>query len=101
MGTSKPKQSTDRGGERRRRRGPQAGVQLAVASAPAVSQLVSHAVAAPHVDGPLDGVVLTAEQRRSRQARNIAIAVVLGALAVLFYAVTIVKLGPGVLDRPL
>jgi hypothetical protein len=46
------------------------------------------------------GIVLTAEQKRRRRARNIAIAVSLGILAVLFYLVTLVK-GPGVLQRPL
>jgi len=49
----------------------------------------------------IDGVVLTPEQQRSRRSRSIAIAAVLGALCVLFYVVTIVKLGPGVLVRPL
>ncbi|MFS8038562.1 hypothetical protein ACI7BZ_16680 [Xanthobacter sp. AM11] len=48
-----------------------------------------------------DGVVLTPEQIRRRRARNIAIASVLGFLALLFYVVTIVKLGPNVLNRPL
>lgn len=48
-----------------------------------------------------DGVVLTPEQLRQRRARNIAIASVLGFLALLFYVVTIVKLGPNVLNRPL
>jgi hypothetical protein len=47
------------------------------------------------------GVVLTEEQQRRRRARNIAIALALGALVALFYVVTIVKLGPGVLRRPL
>lgn len=41
------------------------------------------------------------EQRRRRRGRSIAIAVALAALVVLFYLVTIVKLGPGILDRPL
>ena len=50
---------------------------------------------------PEDGVVLTEEQKRRRRARSIAIGLALGALALLFYAVTIVKLGPGVLNRPL
>jgi len=50
---------------------------------------------------PEDGIVLTEEQKRRRRARSIAIGVALGALALLFYAVTIVKLGPGVLNRPL
>ncbi|MEP9353710.1 hypothetical protein ABLE93_08935 [Xanthobacter sp. KR7-65] len=48
-----------------------------------------------------EGVVLTPEQLRRRRARNIAIASVLGFLALLFYVVTIVKLGPNVLNRPL
>ncbi|WP_428029170.1 hypothetical protein [Ancylobacter sp.] len=48
-----------------------------------------------------EGVVLTEEQKRRRRARSVAIALVLAALCVLFYAVTIVKLGPAVLIRPL
>jgi type IV secretory pathway component VirB8 len=48
-----------------------------------------------------DGIVLTEEQKRRRRARSIAIALSLGALVLLFYIVTIVKLGPGVLNRPL
>jgi len=57
-----------------------------------------------HNDGDRDGengIVLTPEQQRRRRARSIAIAVALAALVLLFYAVTIVKLGPGVLRRPL
>lgn len=48
-----------------------------------------------------NGIVLSEEQKRRRRARSVAIALVLGALVVLFYLVTIVKLGPGVLKRPL
>ena len=47
------------------------------------------------------GIVLTEEQKRRQRARSIAIALALGALVLLFYVVTIVKLGPGVLQRPL
>ena len=50
---------------------------------------------------PEPGIVLTEEQRRRRRARSIAIALALGALVVLFYVVTIVKMGPSVLNRPL
>lgn len=42
---------------------------------------------------------LTPAQLRSRRARNIAIALAVGGLVVVFYAVTIVKLGPAIL-RP-
>ncbi|HLL26169.1 MAG TPA: hypothetical protein VKT73_00775 [Xanthobacteraceae bacterium] len=47
------------------------------------------------------GIVLTAEQRRRRRARSIALALVLAGFALLFYAVTIVKLGPQILNRPI
>jgi hypothetical protein len=53
------------------------------------------------MDSSDDGIVLTDEQKRRRRARSIAIGLTLGALALLFYVVTIVKLGPGVLVRPL
>jgi hypothetical protein len=48
---------------------------------------------------PREGLVLTPEQARNRRLRNIAIGLAVGLLAALFYAITIVKLGPGVL-RP-
>ena len=47
------------------------------------------------------GITLTDEQKKKRRARSVAIAVVLVALVVLFYVVTIIKLGPGVMDRAL
>ena len=47
-----------------------------------------------------DGIVLTEAQKKSRRERSIAIAVALGVLVVLFFAVTLVK-GPGVLVRPM
>lgn len=46
-----------------------------------------------------EGVVLTPEQARSRRARNVAIAVTVALLVVLFYAVTIVRLGGAVAHR--
>jgi hypothetical protein len=45
-------------------------------------------------------IVLSEEQKRTRRARSIAIALALGALVILFYVVTLVK-GPAVLNRPL
>jgi hypothetical protein len=48
---------------------------------------------------PLPGIILTPQQLRNRRLRNIAIGVSVGLLAALFYAITIVKLGPGIL-RP-
>jgi hypothetical protein len=39
-------------------------------------------------------------QRRKRQ-RSIALAVVLAVLAVIVYVLTIAKMGPGILNRPL
>ena len=47
-----------------------------------------------------EGIVLTEAQKRSRRQRSIAIALALGVLVVLFFAVTLVK-GPAVLVRPM
>ena len=44
---------------------------------------------------------LTRGEARSRKQRNIAIALAVACFVVLIYAVTIAKLGPGVLIRPL
>lgn len=44
---------------------------------------------------------LPPEDQRRRRQRSLAIALVLGALVVLFYAITIAKLGPQVLNRGL
>ena len=46
-------------------------------------------------------VSLTEADKRKRRARSLAIALALGALVVLFYLVTIVKLGSNVFNRPL
>jgi hypothetical protein len=47
-----------------------------------------------------DGIVLTEAQKKSRRQRSIAIALALGVLVILFFAVTIVR-GPAVLTRPM
>ncbi|NWH07499.1 MAG: hypothetical protein HXY22_02435 [Alphaproteobacteria bacterium] len=43
---------------------------------------------------------LTQEQAKARRGRNIALAFVLGGLVILFFVVTIVRLGGHVADRP-
>lgn len=45
------------------------------------------------------GIVLTDEQKRAQGRRNLAIALTLGALVVLFWLVTVFKLGGGVAGR--
>ena len=47
-----------------------------------------------------DRIVITEAQQRSRRGRSIALAIILVALVVLFYVVTLVK-GPGMMNRPL
>lgn len=37
----------------------------------------------------------------NRRKRSIALGLVLGAIVVVFYILTVVKIGPGVLQRPL
>jgi hypothetical protein len=49
---------------------------------------------------PIEGIVLTAEQKKRQRERSLAIAWSLGVLVVLFFAVTMVK-GPMVLVRPM
>ncbi|HEY8382981.1 MAG TPA: hypothetical protein VIL09_12610 [Microvirga sp.] len=44
---------------------------------------------------------LSPEEQKRRRNRSLALAVVLGTLVVLFYVVTIAKLGPQILQRPL
>jgi hypothetical protein len=44
---------------------------------------------------------LSPEEQKRRRNRSIALAVALGLLVALFYAVTIAKLGPQVLQRPM
>ena len=43
----------------------------------------------------------TPEEQKRRRARSLAIAMALGALAILFYVVTMAKLGPQILNRPM
>jgi hypothetical protein len=40
-----------------------------------------------------DGVILTPEQKRRQRNRSLAIALVLGGLVLLFFVVTMVKIG--------
>jgi high-affinity K+ transport system ATPase subunit B len=49
-------------------------------------------------DKPL---ALTEEEKRRRRQRSIATGLILAGLVLLFYVITIAKLGPGVLKRPL
>jgi hypothetical protein len=44
----------------------------------------------------LSDIVLTEGQLRNRRRRNLAIGLAVGFVAVLFYVITIVKVGPGV-----
>lgn len=46
-------------------------------------------------------VRLTPEEQKRRRKRSLALALTLGALVLLFYVVTVAKLGPQVLQRPM
>ena len=48
------------------------------------------------ITDPVTGVVLTPAQAKSRRMRNVAIGLLIAALAALFYIITIAKLGPHV-----
>ena len=47
-----------------------------------------------------EGIRLTPQQARNRKMRNWAIGLSVGFLAVLFYVITIVKVGPAVFLPP-
>jgi hypothetical protein len=51
-------------------------------------------------DNSETGIVLTEEQKRRRRARSIAIALALAGLVLLFYVLTIIKVGQGLLKWP-
>ena len=44
---------------------------------------------------------LTPEEQKRRRKRSLALALTLAALVLLFYVVSIAKLGPGVIQRPM
>lgn len=49
----------------------------------------------------LETIKPTEAQVKARRSRSIAIGIALGLFVILVYAVSIFKLGPGVLDRPM
>jgi hypothetical protein len=51
----------------------------------------------PPTLGPEDGIRLTPAELKRRRARSVAIALALAAFVVLFYIVTIVKIGGNIL----
>lgn len=51
--------------------------------------------------GPNDRIVLTEEQKKRQRARSLMIGWGLAALALLFFLVTLVRLGANVANRPL
>ena len=52
-------------------------------------------------NGEVVSTAMNEDDQARRRKRSIAIALVLGALVVLFYVITIVHMGPGVVNRPL
>ncbi|WDR02506.1 hypothetical protein PSQ19_18260 [Devosia algicola] len=48
---------------------------------------------------PAQSPEVAAARARTRRRRSIALAIVLAVLVVIFYALTIVKMGPAVLNR--
>jgi hypothetical protein len=50
---------------------------------------------------PKHSYSLTPEEQKRRRKRSLALALTLGILCILLFAITIAKLGPQVLQRPL
>ncbi len=49
----------------------------------------------------IERIELTEKQKKARRNRSIAIGFVLALLVVLFYVVTIVKIGPEIMNKPM
>jgi hypothetical protein len=58
-------------------------------------------VSGPGAQDDGEGVVLTAEETRRQRSRSVALGLVLGGLVLLFFVVTLAKLGGNVANRPL
>ena len=48
-----------------------------------------------------DRIQLTEAQRKARRNRSIAIALALAAFVIIMYVITVVRMGPAILSRPL
>lgn len=48
-----------------------------------------------------EGIRLTPEEQARRAKRNRAIAIAVAGLCVLFYLITVFKMGPSILNRPM
>lgn len=48
-----------------------------------------------------DKISLTDSQKKARRGRSVALALALVAFVVIIYVVTVVKMGPAILDRPM
>jgi uncharacterized membrane protein affecting hemolysin expression len=49
----------------------------------------------------IERIELSEKQKKARRNRSIAIGIVLALLVVLFYAVTIIKIGPEIMNKPM
>jgi len=49
----------------------------------------------------METVELTEKQKRARHNRSIAIGIVLALLVILFYAATVIKIGPEIMNKPM
>jgi hypothetical protein len=50
---------------------------------------------------PIETVEITETERKARRSRSVAIGIALAVLVAAFYAITVLKLGSAVLNRPL
>ena len=50
-------------------------------------------------DDKIETVELTERQVKARRGRSIAIAIALAAFVVIMYLITVIRMGPAVLDR--
>jgi len=48
-----------------------------------------------------DFVTMTEQQKKARRSRSLALALALAAFVIVMYAITLLKMGPSILDRPM
>jgi uncharacterized membrane protein affecting hemolysin expression len=53
------------------------------------------------MEGVMDKIDLTEKQKKARRNRSVAIGIALALLVVLFYAATIIKIGPEIMNKPM
>jgi hypothetical protein len=53
------------------------------------------------MEAAVDEIELNEKQKKARRNRSVALGIVLALLVLIFYAVTIIKIGPEIMNKPM